>query len=375
MTTAGAGDGGRFRWAVVGTGFAASLFARALGRVPGAELAAVVSRYAERGRAFAAAHGGAAVVTAVDALAAAGGADAVFVATPHHRHAADAIAGLAAGYPVVVEKPFATSAAEAAEVVAAAGRAGRFCMEAMWTRFLPPVRRAAELLRDGRLGDLRLFRADFSGAVDLATAPHLADPAAGGALLDRGVYGISLAVHLLGPVREVRATAHGPAGGPDLTAAVQLTFGSGAVAQVTASIEAEGDNAAVLVGTGGTMQFDPPFYMTRGLTVRTTRPVLLRGPVTGPPSLARRLVDGPVGARLRLLRTRFGRPPGKRITSPFPGSGHQFQLVEAARCIQAGLLESEVMPLADSVETLRVIDLARSGAGGRAEGESVRPPL
>jgi predicted dehydrogenase len=74
--------------------------------------------------------------------------DVVYVATPHPHHRALALAVLAAGKAVLVEKSFTVTPAATREIVAAARAAGRFAMEAIWTRFCPAVVRLRELVAD-----------------------------------------------------------------------------------------------------------------------------------------------------------------------------------------------------------------------------------
>ena len=150
------------RWGVAGPGAIADKVMRDLAHVPDAVLSAVGSRSAERAEAFAAGHATSAghgqVPTAhgsYRALLDNPDVDVVYVATPHPHHRALAVAALAAGKAILVEKSFTVTPAATREVVAAADAAGRFVMEAMWTRFCPAVVRLRELVADGRSCDER----------------------------------------------------------------------------------------------------------------------------------------------------------------------------------------------------------------------------
>ena len=79
-------------------------------------------------------------------------ADAVLVTTPVGAHAPVALAALAAGKHVLMEKPFATSLAEARQVVEAADALGRVLMVSQNYRYYPAARTAAALVREGSLG-------------------------------------------------------------------------------------------------------------------------------------------------------------------------------------------------------------------------------
>src|SRR5947209_19742776 len=144
--------GGTVRFGILGTGGIARAFATDLGAVDGAEAVAVGSRSQESadrfGDAFDVPHRHA----TYDALVADDDVDAVYVGTPHPLHTENALAAIAHGKHVLVEKPFTMDADEARRVVAAAREARVFCMEAMWTRFLPQTVRIRHLLADGVLG-------------------------------------------------------------------------------------------------------------------------------------------------------------------------------------------------------------------------------
>ena len=145
------------RWGVAGTGRMAEAFLDDFAHVPDAELVAVGSRTLDRAQAFAAERGGVAM-TYADVVAA--DLDVLYIATPHPQHRDLALAAIAHGTPVLVEKAFTATLDGAREVVAAARESGVFCMEAMWTRLQPAVAagpRAGRRRRDrrGHLGARR----------------------------------------------------------------------------------------------------------------------------------------------------------------------------------------------------------------------------
>jgi predicted dehydrogenase len=151
------------------------------------------------------------------------------VATPHPWHAEAALLAVNAGKHLLVEKPFTMDAAQAREVVAAARAAGVFCLEAMWTRFLPHVRRIRELLAQGVLGDLVSVVADHGQWFAPDPAHRLFDPAlGGGALLDLGIYPVSWASMVLGPPSSVHAVSEPAFTGVDAQTSVVLRHPGGA---------------------------------------------------------------------------------------------------------------------------------------------------
>ena len=87
--------------------------------------------------------------------------DAVYISTPHPQHHAIALAAIAAGKAVLVEKTFTATVAGAEQIIAAAHRHEVFAMEAMWTRFQPAIVAARALIDDGAIGEVRQVQADL----------------------------------------------------------------------------------------------------------------------------------------------------------------------------------------------------------------------
>jgi len=352
-------------WGIVGVGPAARAFVGDLGRVPGARLAAVASRSAARAEAFASAFGVATAHEGVDPLLADAAVDVVYLATPPAAHAGQALAAIAAGKPVLVEKPFAVTAEEAERVASAAREAGVFCMEAMWTRFLPGYRRALELVRQGAIGEPRSLVADFGIPVDAEPGSRYLDPAqGGGALLDRGVYPLGLALHLWGEPEQVSGAGRRADTGVDDHVAAALKFAGGQTAAVTCSLSAYGSNAAVIAGSTGRLTIGEPLCRPEVLTI-TTAPRI--SPATGPSPIAKPGLKAGVVAAIKgqkhlkaLLRAvpGVGRDRVERFGGP--GHGYQHEAAHVQACLAAGAAESDVMPLADSLALMRTVDRVRA---------------
>lgn len=112
-------------------------------------------------------------------------------------------------------------------MVDAARAAGVFCMEAMWTRFLPHMVRLRELLAEGALGEILALSAD-QGMRFAPNPEHrlFAPELGGGALLDLGIYPFSFASMVLGVPETVRASATPAFTGVDATTSAVLTYSS-----------------------------------------------------------------------------------------------------------------------------------------------------
>lgn len=300
------------RWGIAGTGSMAAAFIPDFAHVPGAEVVAIGSRTAERAAAFAAEQGVPAAYTYRDLLRA--DLDVVYVATPHPQHHALALAAIEAGRAVLVEKAFTATLAGAREVVDAARTRGVFCMEAMWTRFQPAAVRARELIGAGEIGDVLMVQADLGAFRDYDPSSRLFDPAlGGGATLDLGVYVISVAQHFLGtPDRVTVSGTHYP-NGTDASVAIHLGYDDGRGASLVCSLTSETGGRAVVMGTGGSIELAPRFHHPTRLVVR-----------------------------------RNGEP-AEQVDLPASGRGYSHEIAEVGRCLGAGLLESPVMPLADTL--------------------------
>ncbi|MET0597910.1 MAG: Gfo/Idh/MocA family oxidoreductase [Mesorhizobium sp.] len=333
-------------WGIVGTGGIASRFAADLAHAPGARLAAVHARDAVKTGAFAGrtfgtpqAYGELAGFL-TDPIV-----EIVYVATPNQTHAALAMAALAAGKAVLIEKPLATSTADAEAIERAAVASGRFAMEAMWSRFLPAVEAACSMVADGAIGSVRRITADLSYRRDESADRRLFDPAqGGGAALDLGVYPVSLAIRLLGKPAAVEGRWWAAASGVDLRTELTLHY-DGAVAQLSAGFDRDGDNSFVIEGSEGALRLDAPFLKARHLTLY--RGGAARSAIFGP-----QRVPGPLGKAV----DRLPFPGRRRLAFPFPGSGLQFEAVAAMDAVRRGEGGSPAMPLGESREVLAAME-------------------
>ncbi|MFJ3444294.1 Gfo/Idh/MocA family protein [Streptomyces sp. NPDC086081] len=167
-------------------------------RETGHRVVAVAARDRARAEAFAARHGVQRVAGSYAELVADPEIDVVYNPLANGLHGPWNLAALAAGKHVLSEKPSASNAEEAAEVRAAAERAGTVFMEAFHYLFHPVTRRLHELLASGELGELRHAEAMVAIAAPPESDPRWSLPLAGGALMDLGCYGLH-ALRMLAP--------------------------------------------------------------------------------------------------------------------------------------------------------------------------------
>jgi predicted dehydrogenase len=336
----------RIRWAVIGTGGIADRFCAEvpLGGAPdgpGAEVVAVASRRPGGARELAGRHRIAHRFEGPDSVQQvvhSPEVDAVYVASPHPFHAEQGLAAIAAGKHVLIEKPLAMNAAQASALMDAATQAGVFCMEAMWTRFLPHMVRLRELLAEAAVGQIQVVHADQGMRFDPDPQHRLFAPAlGGGALLDLGVYPFSFASMVLGSPQSVTAASTPAMTGVDLSTSAVLSYAIGAQAVLTCTAAAATPMRAFIAGTLGRIEIEPRWYSNSGLT-------LIRQ-------------DG---------RTEVF-PAADGVTGPGV-KGMRFEIAEAGRCIGSGRTQSLVMPLAESVSILATLDEVRAQAAAAGGG-------
>jgi predicted dehydrogenase len=259
------------RIATIGTSTIVERFVDAVDRTDGVRVEAAYSRDLERGRAFADRLGIPAATADFSALG--GLADAVYVGSPNGVHAAQARAAIDAGLHVFLEKPATPTAAEFAELVERASARGVVVFEGMRNVFDPGAQRLRELLpRVGTVRRVSFALCQRSARYDLVLqgqTPNIFDPAmAGGALLDLGVYPLSLVVELFGEPRAVAASTVTLSTGVDGAGAALLTY-PGFVADIAFSKITASSRPQEVQGEEGTLTFDrvtdPRRFVVTGL--------------------------------------------------------------------------------------------------------------
>jgi predicted dehydrogenase len=312
------------RWGIIGAGSIAKSLVKGVNAAEGHTMAAVGSRGQEKADAFADEfripnrHG------SYEALVADPYVDVVYVATPHPFHREHALLALNAGKPVLCEKPFTINAFELEEVVATAREKKLFLMEAMWTRFFPLMARVRELVRDGAIGEVRMVQADFGFRTGFNPEGRLFNPAlGGGALLDVGVYTISFASMLLGEPQRITGLATLGETGVDEQSAMLFQYGGGELAILSTAVRTNTPHQATIIGTEGRIAIHPEFWKPQVMT-------LIR--------------SGQADEEIRI---------------PADEAGFRYEVEEVGHCIRAGKLESDIMPLEESVAIMRTMDELR----------------
>ncbi|MEO3946903.1 Gfo/Idh/MocA family oxidoreductase [Gorillibacterium sp. CAU 1737] len=312
------------KWGILGAGWISSKFVRDLAYAEGAEVTAVAARSLEKAAAFAKEYGIPRAYGSYEELANAPDVDAIYIGTIHPAHHENLLTCLKAGKAVLCEKPFTMTAAEAREAVQVAEENGAFLMEAMWSRFLPPLRQVSEWLAEGRIGEVRLLKADFGFNTDWNPEGRLLDPKqGGGALMDAGIYPISLASFVFGrKPNTIQSTVHMGETGVDEHFSLLFDYGDGKTALLSAAVRLYMGEDAWILGTKGRIYL-PRFLFADRATL---------------------LVEGeePV-----------------EFVDERKAEGYCFEAEEVMNSLREGKKQSDIMPLAETVAIMETLDSIR----------------
>lgn len=314
-------------WGILATGWIAELFTQDL-ISSGLKVAAVGSRNLEKANAFAKSFGIANAHGSYEDLVADPDVDIIYIATPHPQHVDAALLALDAGKHILVEKPFTLNAPEARQIVDRARAENRVVLEAMWTRFLPHMRRVHEIIGAGTLGTLRSLIAEHRQFLPTDPEHRLnALELGGGALLDLGIYPISFAFDILGAPISVQAAARFKDTGVDAEVATVMEHRNGAISTTASSLDCAGPNTAVIYGTKARIEIASVWYSPTSFRV-----INYKGEVL------------------------------EEFVETVAGRGMQFQAFEMERLVRSGT-SSEVMSREDTIAIMETLDTIRKQIG------------
>jgi predicted dehydrogenase len=243
----------------------------------GTEVVAVGARNLERAQDFAAQHSIPFACGSYGELIARDDVDLVYVALPPSAHLEWCVKALASGKHVLVEKPFANNAQDAARMVAAARAANRHLIEGFHYRFHPLFERALSMLKSGAVGKIRHIEAVFNA--DLPDTPgelRYIEALGGGALMDLGCYCMHWIRTVAGDEPTVvKARARCGTPGVDLDVDADLAFTSGPTANLKCSMQPEDGKLfrrLRVTGDAGMLELDNPVSPHSGATLSLEAP-------------------------------------------------------------------------------------------------------
>jgi predicted dehydrogenase len=321
---------GKTRWGILGCGNIANKFAADLKYVEDAELVAVASRDHQKAIEFSKKYGARFAFDSYDALADSPDVDVIYIATPHGYHYEHAMLCMRRNKAVLCEKAFALNSHQVEQMIEAAKRHHVFLMEAFWTKFIPQYEMLASVIERGEIGKVKMIQADFGFKAPTPSKQRLYDPAlGGGALLDIGIYPVFLATSLLGRPSDVCALMKPYPSGVDQQIAIVLKFENGALANLSATFEADTPVEAIISGDNGYIKLSNRFHnMSANMEiVKKSAPVEV----------------------LNVHREE--------------GTGYQFEARHVGACLRDKLIESPVMRHRDSLLLMETLDRIRASCG------------
>lgn len=325
------------RWGLLGAGNLLNRWMNGFRQVEDAEIAAIASRTIETAKRMADRFGIPEALT-YDEILQRDDIDIMYIPVPHPAHKELAIRALEAGFPVLVEKPAAVSAAEWEEMEACAKKHGVFLMEAIWTRFFPLMDQVLEVIRSGEIGDVRHVQATFAYRMPDTYQGRAVDPnQAGGALLDVGVYGLHFVKFIYEKMPE-RILSMSSVDTDHLHLQVDEQnviigqYSNGALFTVTSAVRTEMPDSAWIYGTKGYIKL-PVFWKPETAVITCDE--------------TERVIECPVPQRF----------------STFLDEGYQFEIRHVDDCLRKGLIESPLVTHAMTHDVLKMCDEFRGQWG------------
>ena len=315
-----------FGWGVIGCGEIANVFAVSLKSLNRGRLVAGASRTPGKAEAFAKRHTIPRSYSDYDALLADPEVDIVYISTTHNFHFECVKQCLEAGKHVLCEKPFTINAEQTRRLAALAKKKNLFVMEALWTRFLPAILKLQELIASGEIGTVETLYTNFCLGFDLPPEHRMRNiDLAGGALLDLGIYPISMADIIFGekPSRFSSFATMDRETGVDEHSHYVLEFGDRKKAVLSSSYSQAAPKDAIVSGTKGYIRV-PDFLAAQELHIHKT------------------------DAEPEVLRFPYGE-----------SENFKYEIAHVMDCVEAGLRESNVMPLSKTLEIMELMDAIR----------------
>ena len=328
----------KYGWGILGPGNIVKRFMTALPSVPNAVLAAVGSRDAAKAESFAREYGFAKSYGSYTGCINDPDVDILYVSTPHPFHMPLAIEALEAGKAVLCEKPVTVNAMEMRRVAECARKNNAFFMEGMWSRFFPVNRAVKEIIDSGKTGQVTLIEADFGfgswnrGTVVNPKSRLFSPELAGGSLMDVGVYTASYCDYMKNRMKPMQVKA------------------------LASMVETGIDGMTVII-----MKYpDNSMSVQRSSVVQTTR--------TCATIYCEKCVIEVPGFWHPTKATIEWRDTKTTDTIEIPlvhgiGEGFCYECEEVMRCLDAGLKESPLMTLDDSIRVIEQLDAIRAEIG------------
>ena len=312
---------------IIGAGRIVNTVVHALNALPQINCYAIASRDLARAQDYAQKYGFEKAYGSYEEMLQDPKVELVYIATPHSHHYDHMMMCIENGKSVVCEKAFTLNADQARKVKAAANEKGVYVAEAIWPRYMPSRKMINDVIASGVIGKVNTLTANLSYKIDdkvRIVTPELA----GGALLDIGVYGINFAImHFGWDVERVESSVKMTDAGVDAMETITIFYKDGRMAVLTHSIYARSDRKGIIHGEKGYIVVEN---------------------INNPQSIS--VFDD----NDQLLA---------HYDVPEQINGYEYEFIEAVECISAGKVESDSMPLEESIFMMEVMDSLRNSWG------------
>ena len=316
------------KWGIIGTGWIARKFADALAVAQNCELYAIGSRTFEQAEKFASDYHVSKIYGSYESLVHDNEIDVVYIATPHNLHLENTLLALHNGKNVLCEKPIGVNLSETKKMFSVAKEKNLFLMEAMWSRFLPHIIKAKELIESGAIGDVRLLTATFCMRSENGPEHrHYNIDLCGGTILDIGIYNIFLSLFLLGKPVNFSASATLSEQGIDTNCSYNFVYPDQKMAVMYSSFLADPEIVATIHGTTGSIDLEHLWFC--------------------PGALKLKMKNG----EEHIFRFEIR------------GNGYEFEAEEVAKCLLTGKTQSELWTPDDSRSLAEMMDKIRKQCG------------
>lgn len=256
------------RWGIFGAGWIAEAMVKTAQINSNQNFVAVASRTPGKAEAFARTWNIDSFHNSYEELAAREDIDAIYIATLPSDRLEVALVAISAGKHVLIEKPMTMDVDEASQIYAAAKAKKVLSVEAMWTRFLPQMDIARQLMNDGALGDIELVVSNFCqnnlGVTRLFTL------GGGNPIIDMGIYPAAFSQQFLGNPSEIHAFGKLHPNDIDEETHAFMRFSNGSRSNFVLSARTTLPHWAGVSGTKGVLTFGTPWFTPTSITFHST---------------------------------------------------------------------------------------------------------
>ena len=318
----------KYKWGILAPGKMSAKFTLGLKLLDNAELYAVGSRDKSRAEQFAIDYGYKKFYGSYEGLVSDPDVDIVYIASPHSHHYEHTMLCLKHKKAVICEKAFALNSREVEDMINEATKQKVFLMEALWPPFQPIYLKTKELLDSGKPGKIVHLNASFSFQPPFDPDERLFNLSlGGGSLLDIGIYPVIDALYFIGVPSDIIAKASFSETGSEDSISIIFGYKDGRMATLYSSFRTSGNIGVDLLCENGNLYFSRARDMSQRLKVE---------------------LNGKENVEYSLLPD---------------GMGYQFEAIEVMKCLDAGKLQSGVVPHSFSLDLMNTLDRIRKAAG------------